>query len=613
MTNTRIALKRIVKLLLAFVILANAGMSAATKIMIATHSVIVKAGETYDGIQYPIGTEVSLTDIGNVVGNVRLSQDFKMNGHVIKEGTRLYMSRGKLSCYTTKQGQAIGAIVLQEGAQVCFENTGELKMIHLDRPNNILGHPFAANAWIQFHPGGKVAKGILAEDVSKAGLVLAGGSTITFHPSGSIDSAAIKPGAIFEKLQLGKRPNYDADVSFWPNGKLKEAVLAHPASIGKASCASGDISFKESGALKYCVILQTNEQLAAAAAQQELTVMANANLLRATVNTPGVVSLIAGTLEIPGKAGSDAQESASIDGVGSAARFVEPTALVADSAGNLFLTESGASHLVRKISTRGVVTTIAGIAGTKGAGYRNGAASSARFQDPAGIAIGKDGDLYVADMGNNVIRKISSKGVVSTFSGNPAHPGFVDGPRHAASLRWPTGIAFDKAGNLYVSHLASSALRRIDRSGAIATYAGSESDGYSMDGSRKTARFASIDKMAFDNAGNLFVGDMKLLRKISSTGTVSTLGNYADSYKELAHVPEVLLVDTDGNLYFALNSTIRRLTPAGVLSTVAGVAGQPGNTLGEMSVLENPRALVMLGPKTFAFISGNAVLKLVLP
>jgi hypothetical protein len=589
-------LKRIFKSLLAFAFLANAGMAAATDVPFPTHTVIVKAGATYDGIQYPIGTEVSLSDSSNAVGNVLLSQDFAMNGHVIKKGTRLSMLDGKLSCYWSKQGQAIAAIVLNDGAQVCFEKAGQLNMIHLKLANNILGHPFAANSWVQFHPGGKVAEGTLAEDVRKAGFTLAGGSKITFHPSGSVDSAAVKPGAIFAELRLGKRPNDNSDLSFWPNGKLKEALLAHPARIGNASCTYGDISFKESGALKYCVMLKkTDEQLAAEAAQQVFSTMADANMVRATVKTPGVVSLIAGSLEMPGTAGSDAKEFASKDGVGAAARFARPTALVADRAGNLFLTESGASHhLVRRISTAGVVTTIAG---NKGGGYQNGAASSARFQDLAGIAIDKEGHLYVADRGNNVIRKISTKGVVSTF----------------ARLSSPTGIALDKAGKLYVSSLKSSALRRIDRGGAIATYAGSEHEGYSMDGNLEVARFVSIDTMAFDPAGNLFVGDRKLLRMISRAGMVSTLGNYADSYKDVAYMPEVLLIDPAGNLYFAVNSTIRKLTPTGLLSTVAGVAGQHGNKPGVVGLLENPKALVMLGPKTFAFISGNAVLKLVLP
>ena len=612
MAKPRVSLKRICKLLLVFVILANAGMAAATRPMITTHAVIVSAGETYDGIQYPIGTEVNLTDIDNAVSRVLLSQDFEMNGHLIKKGTRLYVPNGKLGCYWSQEGQVIGSIVLKEEADVCFNDKGELGTIHLRHANEILGNPFAANSWVQFHPDGKVAKGQLGQDVTRAGLALAGGSEITFHPSGSIESAGIKPGTNFGKLPLGKRPNYPSDVSFWPNGKLKDAVLAQPVQIGAASCAPGDISFAESGALKYCVVLKTKEQLAADAAQQELSKVAHASLLRDTVKAPGVISLIAGSLENR-KVQTGTVGSASKDGVGALARFNRPSAMVADSAGNLFLTESDANHLVRKISASGVVTTIAGVAGDKGRGYRNGAASSAQFDDPDAIAIDKQGNLYVAEMGKDVIRKISTTGIVSTFAGDPKRPGHVDGPRHAASLRFPTAIAFGKAGKLYVAEMASSSIRRIDSSGAIATYAGNEHGGYSMDGRLKTARFKMINSMAFDNMGNLFVSDMKLLRKISSAGMVSTLGNYADSHTELAHLPVVLLVDPVGNLYFSLNSTIRRLTPGGVLSTVAGVAGQKGNELGVMGVLDDPRALVMLGPKTFAFISGNAVLRLVLP
>ena len=270
MASLRLRLMRIFKLLLVFNILANAGMAAATSIPIATHMVIVKPGETYDGIQYPIGTIVHLTDIGNAVGNVLLSQDFKMNGHVIKKGTNLYVPNGKLSCYWSQQGQAIGLIVLKEGAQVCFDKNGALEQIHLRHANKILGNPFAANSWVQFRPSGKVAEGELARDVKRVGLALAGGSKITFYSSGFINSAAIKTGAKFGKLRLAKRQGYESDVSFWPNGKLQDAVLAQPVAVGGASCAPGDISFEESGALKDCVILKTRQQLAADAAQEKL-------------------------------------------------------------------------------------------------------------------------------------------------------------------------------------------------------------------------------------------------------------------------------------------------------------------------------------------------------
>jgi len=602
MPPTRFSLKRTITLLLGAVILAQAGMVAATQPRIATHSVTVKAGDTYDGIQYPVGTTVSLTDIGNVVGDVILSQDFKMNGHVIRKGTQLYVTQGKLACFWSREGQAIGAIVLKKDAQVCFNEQARLEMIHLAHDNDILGNPFAANTWVQFHPGGKVAQGELARDVTRGGLALAGRSKITFYPSGAIENAALAPGATFQKLPLGKHQGYDEDVSFWANGKLKEALLRQPARVGAATCAPGAISFEASGALKYCEVLKTSAQLAADVAQQALSALAQANVAQVTLKSPGTVSLIAGSLEIPTVQTGDAFRFASTDGIGAAVRFDRPIALAADRAGNLFLTESGTNNLVRKISTGGVVTTIAGMAGVKGHGYRDGAASSARFEDPAGIAIDTEGNLYVADTGNHAIRKISTTGVVSTYAGNARQ----------ASLKFPTGIAIDRAGNLHVTTIDGSVLHKIERNGAMTTYAGNDGAGY-RDGGLDAARFTSIDKMAFDDAGNLFLSDMKLLRKVTPSGTVSTLGNYADSSSPVTYAPDVLLVDPNGNLYFAVNSTIRKLTPAGALSTVAGVAGHKGNQTGVTGVLTHPRGMVMLGPKTFAFISGNAVLRLVLP
>jgi sugar lactone lactonase YvrE len=589
-------------MLAGLIMLALAGMAAATDIPMPTHEVTVKAGDTYDGIQYPVGTKVNLYDKGNTVGSVVLSQDFKMNGQLILKGTQLYVPHGKLGCLFSREGQTIGAIVLKKDAQVCFNEQARLEMIHLAHDNDILGYPFAANSWVQFHPGGKVAQGELARGVTRDGVALAGRSEISFYPSGAIDSAAVAPGATFKTFTLGKRQHDNADVRFWPNGKLKEAQLLLPVPVGGVSCAPGPISFEESGALKYCEVLKTGAQLAADVAQQALSALAQANVVQGALKAPGTVSLIAGSLEIEPVPAGAANRLASADGMGAAARFDRPIALAADRAGNLFLTESGTNNAVRKISTSGMVTTIAGMAGAKGHGYRDGAASSARFADPAGIAIDTKGNLYVADTGNHAIRKISITGVVSTFAGKAPQ----------ASLKFPTGLAIDRAGNLHVTTIDGSVLHKIDRNGAMTTYAGNDGAGY-RDGGLDAARFTSIDKMAFDDAGNLFLSDMKLLRKITPSGTVSTLGNYADSSSPVTYAPDVLLVDPNGNLYFAVNSTIRKLTPAGALSTVAGVAGHKGNQTGVTGVLTHPRGMVMLGPKTFAFISGNTVLRLVLP
>lgn len=597
--------------------LFHSGLANATRPHLDTRTIVVKAGETFDGIQFPVGTQVNLTVAGNVVTSVELSRDFTMNGHLIRRDTRLTTRNGKLECFWSRPGQTLGAIVFKPDAQVCFTRQGALEMVHLSRVNAINGLAYAAHTWVQFHPGGTVAQGELAYDVRRKGLRLPRASTITFYLSGAIKSVAIKPGARFGKLVLAPQPGYDAHATFWPNGRLQEAVLARSARIGSTRCAPGPISLEASGKLKQCEIERTPRQLATDAANARLAKMAQGGAPNAPITAPGTVSLIAGSLavgDVQAEQGRQiAQPVVSKDGSAAVARFDKPYGLVADREGNLFLTESGSNRVVRKISTSGVVTTVAGVGGPQGRGYQDGAAASARFANPAAIAIDSRGNLYVADQDNHAIRKISSAGVVSTLVRSRKGPENGVQDCHAGSLLLPTGVAIDKAGNLLVSTVFGASVCRIGSAGALTTHAGTADGGYSQDGSLKEARFTSIHGMALDRQGNLFVGDGTLLRKISRAGAVSTLGNYAEVLADGTRLPVALLVDPAGNLYFSLNSTIRRLAPDGGLSIIAGVAGQRGNRLGVGGALDDPRDLVMLGPKTFAFISGNAVLKLVLP
>ena len=154
------------------------------------------------------------------------------------------------------------------------------------------------------------------------------------------------------------------------------------------------------------------------------------------------------------------------DGVGSAAAFHTPSALAIDRAGNLFVADTG-NNAIRKVTPQGLVSTVAG---GGGAGYRDGAAAQALFNGPIGVAVDARGNLFVADSYNDRIRKIGIDGMVSTLAGGPA-PGFQDGPAAAALFDTPTGLALDLAGNLYIADTQNGAVRKLSVDGLVSTLA----------------------------------------------------------------------------------------------------------------------------------------------
>lgn len=216
-------------------------------------------------------------------------------------------------------------------------------------------------------------------------------------------------------------------------------------------------------------------------------------------------------------------QAGSADGVGGGARFTYPFALAVDATGNLYITDIG-DHTVRKMTAAGVVTTVAGSAGTSGS--LDGAGTAARFNSPQGIAVDAAGNLYVSDTGNSTIRKISVGGVVTTFAGSAAQPGTADGTGSVARFNFPAGLAVDAAGNVYVADHGSSTVRKIDSGGTVTTYAGSGGITGAADGALNVARFDHPAALSLDAAGDLYVIDTsnQTVRKISiSGGVVSTL------------------------------------------------------------------------------------------
>ncbi len=267
-----------------------------------------------------------------------------------------------------------------------------------------------------------------------------------------------------------------------------------------------------------------------------------------------------------------------LDGTGTAARFRSPMGLVSDAVGNIYVTDYY-NHNIRRITPAGVVTTVAGStnAPTGQFGYVDATGSAARFTYPNGIAIDKFGNLYVADANNLVIRRITPTGVVSTYAGNGSS-GNTNGPGTSATFNYPSGVATDAAGNVYVADY--TCIRKITPAGIVSNFAGSVSPGIS-DGLGTSASFDCLDQICSDAAGNLYAYDgcNHIIRKVSAAGVVTTIagtgypGN-ADGIGTAASFngPTGIAVDAAGNIYVsdAGNVLIRRISPTGVVSTLAG-------------------------------------------
>jgi secreted PhoX family phosphatase len=226
----------------------------------------------------------------------------------------------------------------------------------------------------------------------------------------------------------------------------------------------------------------------------------------------------------------------------------------------------GANRRIRKISPDGRVTTVAG---SGKYGDLDGDAYTASFTYVSGIAVDKAGNLFVADVDNNKIRKITPAGDVSTFAGSGGMD-VVDGQGKAASFSYPIGICIDGAGNLFVADSAGDRIRKITPGGMVSTLAGSGIFGGKADGPAGTASFDQPIGIAVDNAGFVYVSELtnKLVRKISPGGQVSTLAgggllNFADGTGNAASfaAPKGIAVDNRGNLFVADSNRIRKLAP----------------------------------------------------
>ncbi|MES2386633.1 MAG: T9SS type A sorting domain-containing protein [Bacteroidota bacterium] len=275
------------------------------------------------------------------------------------------------------------------------------------------------------------------------------------------------------------------------------------------------------------------------------------------------------------------------------ARFGGIYGMIKDAAGNLYVADMG-NHCIRKITPAGEVSTIAGKPGIPG--FADGD-TAARFNRPADLAFDRDGNLIVCDMYNNRIRKITQQGVVSTIAGN-SNFGTMDGIGIAATMAHPECLAIDLAGNIFINGQGMGYIRKITPAGVVSKFAGNGQNGY-VNGTGTQASFGYALGMAFNSTGDLFVADAEnnTIRKITPAGVVSTYVGAAYTVPADGPVndatfmkPTAMGIGQSGDMFVMDGSEnnsplLRKITTTGIVSTLAG-----GNTLNQAADGTGPDA-----------------------
>jgi hypothetical protein len=284
------------------------------------------------------------------------------------------------------------------------------------------------------------------------------------------------------------------------------------------------------------------------------------------VNPNGIVNTVAGN----GTAGNSGAGGPATSG-----QLAQPTGMTIDNDGNIYIADYNSS-VIKKVTTSGIMTIYAGN-GTEGFSGDGGPAGQAKLYRPTAVAVDKDGNLYISDASNKVIRKVTKQGVITTLAGVPGRAGYTGdgGPATKALLTQPAGIAVDNSGNLYIADPSNSVVRKVNPAGIITTFAGNGSAGYSGDNGPATkAQFqiGSPQGLAVDAAGNVYASDYQnhAIRKINAHGIITTIaGTGAPDYAGdggpaiLAKIwyPIGIATDVAGNVFItdSYNNTIREI------------------------------------------------------
>ncbi len=351
----------------------------------------------------------------------------------------------------------------------------------------------------------------------------------------------------------------------------------------------------------------------------ELLIADAANNRLRRVSASGAIATLAGSGQ-PGFAGDN--------GAAASAQLNSPRDIAVDGAGNIYVADAS-NNRIRRITPQGKISTIAGQGGY---GYfgDQGPAVQAMLALPRGLAVDAAGNVYVADTGNHRIRKITPDGVISTIAGTNSAGAGADGISGVLSaLNSPSSVAVDAAGNIYIADTGNNRVRRLNAQGAIMTIAGAGASGFSGDGGDAVSALLNGPQgVAVDGSGNVYIADTgnHRIRKVSPQGIITTIagadpaaGDNGPAVSARLFEPGGLALDPAGNLYISdtLNNRIRRISGSGVISTVAGAgaAGYSGDGGPALQArLNNPQGLA-LDPAGNLYIAdtGNNVIRRVSP
>ena len=314
-------------------------------------------------------------------------------------------------------------------------------------------------------------------------------------------------------------------------------------------------------------------------------------------------------------------------GQATAATLNQPFGVAVAAAGNMYIADYNNS-VIRKVSTAGIISTIAGN-GTAGYSGDGSAATAAQLNNPTGLALDAIGNVYIADWGNSVIRKVNTAGIISTYAGNGTAAYTGDGGQAtAAALADPTGVAVDAAGNVYIADYSNNRIRKVSTAGIISTIAGNGTGAYTGDGGQATA--ATLNSpygVAVDAVGNMYIADWgnSVIRKVSAasiintiagTGTAAYSGDGGQATAATLNNPQGVAFDASGNVYIAdrNNSRIRKVSTAGIIGTYAGngtfgYTGDGGQATAAALAVPNGVAVDAAGNMYIADMGNNRIRK----